>query len=291
MHAGWIDPLFPSQFDTYVEVFGGAMWMYWQSSKTPATVNVYNDFNVHLYNVFTCASQDPERMYQHCLRLTPGDAQLFEQFRDRVFQGPPPSVPDYTRAAQYMYLQTQFFTGGQGLHDSVKIYHNPKYKSKFVTYYEKFRQSDYLAKLRYLQTENQDCRALIRQYDSPGTFFYVDPPYFKLEDYYTNNSFGYADHVELLELLQNIQGRFALSYYYFTELEQLLPRTQYHWHEQKTYTNNGLQRVQDAVTKSGRQAKGIRPERTEVLIMNYQPGATVGPRPVQFVNPDLFQIR
>ena len=27
-HSRWIDPLFPSESKTYVEVFGGAMWCY-----------------------------------------------------------------------------------------------------------------------------------------------------------------------------------------------------------------------------------------------------------------------
>lgn len=291
MHARWIDPLFPTGFQTYVEVFGGAMWMYWMSDKTPVQRNIYNDFNRHLYNVFTCASTDPVQFHQALKQYQPGDAQLFEQFRDQIFSMPATAwpTPDYDLAARYMYLQTQFFTGGQGLHPRVKIYHNPRYKSKYITYLEKFTQPHYLHRLSKLSTENQDCRDLIRQYDSPQTFFYIDPPYFNLEDYYTNNSFGRQDHIELLTLLTQIQGRFALSYYYFDVLEQLLPRTRYVWHEQVTYTNNGLKRVSDAVTKTGRAAKGIRPQRTEVLIMNYQPTVTV-PLPLQLANPELFEF-
>ena len=67
------------------------------------------------------------------------------------------------------------------------------------------------------------------------------------------------------------KGRWALSYYYFPELEQLLPRDQYYWHEEKTIANNGLKKVVDAKRADGTDAKGVRPERVEVLILNYQP--------------------
>ena len=277
-HSKWIDPLFPTDFSTYVEVFGGAMWMYWQSAKTPVQTNVYNDFNRNLVNVFLCSSNDPQRFNQ-VLKSYYGDvgnAQKFEQYRDEIFKiyNTQFAIPDYDLAAKYMFLQTQFFTGGQGLHEKTKIYHNPKYKSKFYTYTEKFEQKKYLDKLSVLQTENMDCRDVIRKYDSSDTFFYIDPPYFNLEDYYTKNSFGRDDHIELLTQMSTMKGKFALSYYYFKELEDIMPRDKFHWHEQVTYSNNGLTKVDGAKTKDGKQAKGIRTERVEVLILNYTPPTT-----------------
>lgn len=276
-HSKWIDPLFPDNFTTYVEVFGGAMWMYWMSGKTPVTTNVYNDFNRHLVNVFEC-SRNPQHYLQVLQSYYPavGSAQLFEQYRDEVFgiYGQQFTIPDYDMAAKYMLLQTQMFSGGKGLHERSKIYHNPKYKSKYYTYTEKFTQPKYLNKLAVLQTENLDCRAVIQKYDAPNTFFYVDPPYFNMEDYYTKNSFGRDDHIELLTLMSGMQGRFALSYYYFPELEQIMPRDRFYWHEQRTYSINGLTRVPDAKRKDGTEAAGIRTERTEVLILNYQPNLT-----------------
>lgn len=278
-HSKWIDPLFPTNFKTYVEVFGGAFWMYWMSKKTPVQTNVYNDFNRHLFNVFTCASTDPTRFELALKNLYPsvGNAAVFEQFRDQIFQvyNTNFTTPDYDLAAKYMFLQTQFFTGGLGLHEKTKIYSNPKYKSKFYTYTEKFSQKHYLDRLSVMSTENMDCRAVITKYDSEDTFFYIDPPYFNLEDYYTKNSFGREDHIELLTQMSTMKGKFALSYYYFKELEDIMPRDKFYWHEQITYSNNGLTKVEGAVRKDGKSAKGIRPERVEVLILNYQPPVIV----------------
>lgn len=275
-HTRWIDPLIDTQAcNTYVEVFGGAMWVYWQSENTPLVTNVYNDFNRDLYNVFTCGSVDPLKFEKELVSLYPymGNGDKYEEFRNEIFStyNSGFSTPDYSRAAKYMFLQTQFFSGGDGLTEKTKIYIAPNYKNKFITYVEKFQQHKYLNKLERLSTENMDCRDLIRKYDSISTFFYIDPPYFNLEDYYTKNSFGYADHIELLNLMIECKGRWALSYYYFPELEQLLPRDKYHWHEEKTISINGLKKVENAKRADGADAKGVRTERVEVLILNYTP--------------------
>jgi DNA adenine methylase len=61
-------------------------------------------------------------------------------------------------------------------------------------------------------------------YDSESTFFYVDPPHMGKEDYYINNDFNRNSHYELAETLNNIKGKFLLSYYYFDGLEDLYPK-------------------------------------------------------------------
>lgn len=292
-HSRWIDPLFPDNFTTYVEVFGGAMWMYWMSKKTPVQTNVYNDFNRHLVNVFEC-SRNSQHYYQILQQYSVdvGNAQKFEQYRDEVFSiyGQQFTIPDYDMAAKYMLLQTQMFSGGKGLGERSKIYHNTKYKSKYITYLEKFTQPKYLNKLARLQTENLDCRAVIRQYDSDDTFFYVDPPYFNMEDYYTKNSFGRDDHIELLTLMSGIKGRFALSYYYFPELEDIMPRDRFYWHEEQTYSINGLTKVSDAKRKDGSAASGVRTARTEVLILNYVPTLINQTLNSKLANTELFEF-
>jgi DNA adenine methylase len=287
-HTKWIDPLIPNDFDTYVEPFGGAFWVYWQSKKTPVTTNVYNDFNRHLVNVFECC-KNPQHYHQVLLSYYKdvGDSAKFNQYRDEIFSVFNNNfvIPDYDLAAKYMLLQTQHFSGGIGLSEKIKIYTNTKYKSKYYTYTEKFEQKKYLEKMKHLTTENMDCRDLIRKYDSERTFFYIDPPYFNMEFYYTKTDFGREDHLELLNQLTTIKGKFALSYYYFPELEQILPRNKFYWHEQETITNNGLTKVDNPTRKDGTAAKGVRKTRTEVLIMNYPP-----PNATTIENTDIFEI-
>jgi len=58
---------------------------------------------------------------------------------------------------------------------------------------------------------------LIRELDSPETLFYLDPPYLqetrKAKKAYGKNEMTEDDHVELLETLEGVQGKFILSGY------------------------------------------------------------------------------
>ena len=261
VHSKWISPWIPSDFKTYVEVFGGAMWMYWMSNKVPVETNVYNDFNRHLFNIFHCASSDPHH-FREVLESYVGDIgndELFEEYKTDVFDVFDTEfvVPDFPLAAKYMLLQTQTFAGNTNLTKDSKIYKSPDPKHKFVTYTEKFSQSNYLKKLERLSVENMDCRELIKKYDSKDTFFYIDPPYYNMESYYTSHAFGHDDHIELLELLKTTKGKWALSYYFFDDLVRLLPRNEYEWHHERTYSVNA--RTSESV-------------RIELLIMNYKSG-------------------
>ncbi len=68
--------------------------------------------------------------------------------------------------------------------------------------------------------ENQDFETLIKHYDRPNAFFYLDPPYFSTEDMY-EVGFGWDDHVRLRDTLKNIKGKFLLSYNDCDEIREL----------------------------------------------------------------------
>ena len=56
---------------------------------------------------------------------------------------------------------------------------------------------------------------LIGQYDRPVSFFYLDPPYYETEGYYSNvgeKGFTKEDHIRLRDTLFEIEGKFLLSY-------------------------------------------------------------------------------
>lgn len=68
--------------------------------------------------------------------------------------------------------------------------------------------------------ENQDFETLIKHYDRPDAFFYLDPPYFSTEDMY-EVGFGWDDHVRLRDTLKSIKGKFLLSYNDCPEIREL----------------------------------------------------------------------
>ena len=106
-------------------------------------------------------------------------------------------------------------------------------------------------------TENLDFQEVIEKYDSPTTYFYCDPPYYKTENYYANHDFGIETHERLATTLKSIKGKFSLSYYDFDQLSEWFPKNEYRW-ESKQFSKA-------AMAKAGKsQTKG-----TELLIMNY----------------------
>ena len=67
---------------------------------------------------------------------------------------------------------------------------------------------------------NKDYKEVIKKYDSPQSFFYLDPPYSMSEKkkYYDNQHININ---ELYELLKNIKGKFLLSYDNSAEIKEL----------------------------------------------------------------------
>jgi DNA adenine methylase len=51
--------------------------------------------------------------------------------------------------------------------------------------------SDVHIRLHNVMVENIDCKDLVQRYDKPGTFFYLDPPYYKAPYYKYNMELSY----------------------------------------------------------------------------------------------------
>ncbi len=131
-----------------------------------------------------------------------------------------------------------------------------KYRCKVLVFMDKLKNPKYrehFDKITFV--ENMDFQDVVEKYDSPTTYFYMDPPYYKTEDYYSNHIFTIDTHQRLATCLQNIQGKFSLSYYDFPQLSEWFPKDQYHW-EQKDFSK--------AASTKKEKSKG-----TEILIMNY----------------------
>ena len=71
---------------------------------------------------------------------------------------------------------------------------------------------------------NDDFEDVINEFDSPTTYFYLDPPYWKTENYYSNQDFDVSDHERLAEVLGKIEGKYSLSYYDFDILKEYYPK-------------------------------------------------------------------
>lgn len=261
--AKWIGSYIPNDIETYVEVFGGAFWVYVKGEvhKKPILKNViYNDFNRYMTNLISCC-RNPQEFLKSMDEIVAQDSELFYQFKTDVFENKnikDIEIPNYDYGMKYAYIVTQIFSGlnpEKGKFIDLK----GKYSSKFDAFRRRLKNPAVIEKLKKItNVENMDCEEVIKKYDSPKTYFYVDPPYWKTENYYSLHDFKSDDHKRLADILKNIKGRFSLSYYDFDLLHDWFPEDEYEW-ELKDF-------VKPASAQKGKsQNKG-----TELLIMNYQ---------------------
>jgi DNA adenine methylase len=266
----WITPFYPTDMETYVETFGGMFWCFYNMDleKYPNLKTVvYNDFNPLNYNLFKCLENPTELLkavnsipcQEKGVNNTPELYKiLFGNFQQSLFSGELViKSPDYMVAAQYAYILTQVFSGSKPESSSF-IDLKGKYKSKYLTFRDKLANPKWVEKfLKITKVENLDFETVIQKYDSESTYFYLDPPYWKTENYYSNHDFDRKDHERLARTLHQVKGKFSLSYYEFDLLREWFPQPQYRW-ESKEFVKAA------AATKGKTQNKG-----TELLILNY----------------------
>jgi DNA adenine methylase len=256
--------------ETYVETFGGMFWCFFNMdlSKYPNLKTVvYNDFNPLNYNLFQCV-KNPTLLLEAinsipCQQLgeenTPSVyKEQFVNFQSELFgSGFTINYPDYQVAAKYAYVLTQVFSGSKPETSSF-IDLKGKYKSKYLTFRDKLSKPEWVEHfLRITKIENMDFADVIEKYDSPTTYIYLDPPYWKTENYYNNHDFDRNDHERLAKVLHGIKGKFSLSYYDFELLHEWFPEDKYRW-EKKEFAKAA------AAKKGTKQNMG-----EELLILNY----------------------
>jgi DNA adenine methylase len=285
----WIVPYIPRDIETYVEPFSGMFWVFFKMDLNHypnlKTV-VYNDFNGLNSNLFSCC-KEYDRMWDEmskypCQQLGVEDTpttyeEMFNEYQKEVFHSGITITDDnkFEVAAKYVYVLTQIFSGSKPETSSYMDYKG-KYRCKVLIFMDKLKDKKYRSHFDKITfVENMDFQEVIEKYDSEKTYFYVDPPYWKTENYYSNHDFDRNDHERLADSLKSISGKFSLSYYDFPILRVWFPKHEYVW-EMKEF-------AKAAAAKSGvKQNMG-----EELLVMNY--GENPNVLPVLGEQLDLFK--
>jgi DNA adenine methylase len=214
--------------------------------------------------------KDHKQLLQECEKLVvqkkdkhPTDPICEEQFinfQAEIFEENfIPEAYDYEVAAKYIYVLTQVFSGANPS-KSKFIDLKGKYHSKFTSFMNKLKNEKWQKMFESITfVENMDFEDVITKYDSPTTYFYVDPPYYIVGEgsYYSNHDFDRQDHERLANVLHGVQGKFSLSYYDFELLHEWFPEDQYTW-------------VRKEFAKAASAKKGEKQNMgEELLIMNY----------------------
>ncbi len=189
-----IKAVFPESFGRYIEVFGGGASVLFSEDKH-APIEVYNDANGQLVNLFRCIKYHPEELQKE-IRYYLNSREMFGNIRRRLEC---PGFTDIQRAAMfYVTVKTSFGADTDTFGCSVKRIDT----SAFETIAKR---------LERVVIEHKDFEALIKQYDRSDALFYCDPPYHTTEKHYSEK-FTEADHYRLNTVLTALKGRFILSY-------------------------------------------------------------------------------
>lgn len=232
--------LFPLKYGRFIDVFGGSGSVLLGNPEI-CPFEVYNDFDRNLANLFRCMKertmavirelgfchlnsreefiavrrffeneQFDDKYLPEELRLTevlfsPPEAKKLTELRKRIT-----TDYDVRRAAMFLKL-LRFSYSSSGKSFSSQAFDIRKLFGLI---------SQLQDRMANVIVENQDFETLIKHYDRPDAFFYLDPPYFSTEDMY-EVGFGWDDHVRLRDTLKSIKGKFLLSYNDCPEIREL----------------------------------------------------------------------
>lgn len=216
--APWIISHFPPH-RIYVECFAGAASVLMQKKRSYG--EVYNDRWDIVVNVFRVL-RDPDlaKELERLLQLTPyartefdeaGDEQInkitdpVEKARRTILR----SFAGFGSAATNALHSTGFRANANrsGTTPAMDWNNYPKHIATFVE------------RLKGVTIENKDYRSVIKQHDTAGTLFYLDPPYvhetrnIKRGNSYYVHEFTDQDHEDMAIVLHSIKGMAIVSGY------------------------------------------------------------------------------
>lgn len=191
---------------TYVEPFAGGAAVLFRKPEVASSryKEVISDMCEHLVNFYRIAKLKPE-LLKKLIDATPYARS--EYLRACNVLKNPSENSDVVRAWAYWFAIISSFSGvfGAGFR-STGINAASQISRKKCELGEK------LKRLETVTIESGDFEYVIKRYDSPTTFFYVDPPYVGATQGY-RHKFSQNDLERLCDLLDNCKGSFILSGY------------------------------------------------------------------------------
>jgi DNA adenine methylase len=176
----------PNSYTTYVEPFIGAGNIFLRKPYK-SKIEVINDLDDMVYSIFQGVKQEGQ-VIEKLKPISYLSKEQFYKLRENA-----------SNWIDYLFLiKTSFFAQG-------KSYDYPKEKNKLIlvnTDFDKLKN-----RLKDVKITHLDFQTLIKKYNKPTTFFYLDPPYEDSKDY--SNSVNPED---VYNAVKTIKGKFMLSY-------------------------------------------------------------------------------
>jgi site-specific DNA-adenine methylase len=115
-----------------------------------------------------------------------------------------------------------------------------------------------ISELKKVYLENDDFEKVCRRWDTPHSLHYLDPPYFRKEDYYSEK-FTKECHLRLCQMVHELEGQVIISYYPHPEIMAMYSENDWEFHYKETVASSA------AITRNSKIR--TRPKRTELLLV------------------------
>lgn len=245
-----LKPIIP-EHTIYVEAFAGGASLFW--AKPPSKVEVLNDTNGEVINFYYVLKAKLNAL-RKLLKVTLYSYADYKKALD-IYRHPD-EYTDVQRAWAFFILCNQSFASKLGSgwgyerksNKTITTFHNKKTRL--------IEHDFYTQRLERVWIECRDALLVIRNRDTKEAFFYLDPPYPNTcQGHY--KGYTMANFLELLALLETIQGKFIVSSYPYPELTAFVQK------------NGWFQKSFDQ-TISARGGSKPRKRKTEVLTANFK---------------------
>jgi DNA adenine methylase len=235
------------EHEIYCEPFVGGGAVFFQ--KQPSKSEIINDVNGELINFYEVIQKDFSLLAQE-VSISLHSRELHRQAR--VINENPEMFDRIKRAwAVWVIANSSFGAGwkaGWG-YDAAGTT-TKKISNKRTAFTEELA-----IRLQNVQIECYDALKIIRSRDTRNTFFYCDPPY---PDTDQGHYDGYSadDFRQLLEVLENVEGKFLLSSFRHPVLKEFTVK-------------NSWYQIELHMAKPMTAHSGVTKEKIEVLTANY----------------------
>ena len=226
-----IQMLLPARYQTLVDVFGGSGIITLNTAVPKGCLQIYNDLNHDLYNLFFCVKHRPLELVRE-LEFLPVNAHDEFDVLLRFLQGEDftaeymqkqlelaevmlsesqaaevkglllkrAALGDVRRAAAFYKLQRYSYNGSGSSYGTASC----DIRRFFHENWECSRR------LKDVALENRDFESIIASRNDPQTVIYCDPPYYEAECYTVE--FPRSDHQRLHDALAAHKGFAMVSY-------------------------------------------------------------------------------
>ena len=179
---------FPTDYDTYIEPFVGGGSIYFNSPKKE--IEVINDLDSDLVEIYQVCK---ERAFEI-------ESKTYTQ-EDYTRIKKEPTFDLRTKIINKLII-TRLSMFGIGNYFESRSNISPSFINKYKQHHERLQETVIC---------NKDYKEIISNFDSPSSFFYLDPPYENSNKTVRLGVYNDINLDELKQILTNIKGKFLLS--------------------------------------------------------------------------------